>query len=271
MQLEERRIGIVGAGNMGQALIAGLVAAGRIEPRRITAADPLPAAREAVAASGVCAVRDPARAVTGHDVVILTIKPQVAAQVLPGLADCLTQAQLLVSCMAGIGTGVLEGQIRSQIPVVRAMPQTLVRLRAGATALCAGTMAGAEHVALARELFDQVGTTVVVAEQLMDAVTGLAGSGPAYAYTVLQALTDGGVRMGLPREIARTLAAQTLLGAARMVLEGNQHPAVLRDQVTSPGGTTIAGLYELEAGGLGASIMRAVAAATVRSKELGAG
>lgn len=271
MAIEECKIGFIGAGNMGGALIAGLLNAGRVQPDQITAADPDKTAREALSARGVQMVIESAEAAAGQDVVILAVKPQVSAGVLAALEGVLSPQQLVISLMAGTATGSIQAQLPRQIPLIRAMPQTLVRLCAGATALCAGEAATAEHMALARELFDQVGSTVVVPEHLMDAVTGLSGSGPAYAYTVIEALADGGVQAGLPRAIAQALTAQTLLGAARMVLEGDAHPAVLRDQVTSPGGTTIAGLHELEAGAVRASLMRAVQAAAARSRELGRG
>mgnify|MGYP006426979789 CR=1 FL=1 len=170
----------------------------------------------------------------------------------------------------GVGTKVIVAELlgRSQ-PIVRVMPQTLVRLQAGATAVAGGEHASAAQVQMVVDLFAQVGTTVEVSESLLDAVTGLSGSGPAYVYTVIEALADGGVKAGLPRETALQLAAQTVAGAGRMVLESQQHPAQLRDQVTSPGGTTIAGHAELEAGGVRHAFIRAVEAAAKRAQELG--
>jgi pyrroline-5-carboxylate reductase len=171
--------------------------------------------------------------------------------------------------MAGVNTAAIESQLEAPVPVVRVMPQTLAQLGAAASGVCGGRHATPAQVDLVRAIFDQVGSTVLVGEYQMDAVTGLSGSGPAYIYTVIEALADGGVRMGLSREVALKLAAQTALGAARMVLESGQHPAILRDQVTSPGGTTIAGLHKLEEKGLRDALISAVQAATERSIQLG--
>lgn len=265
--IEKSKLGFVGTGNMGRALIEGLV--GQLPPGQITAADIRPEALEGLSALGVHASTNTVDAVRGKDLVVLVLKPQVAASVLKALAAHFSTQQIVVSLMAGVSTAQIEKLLPAQMPVVRVMPQTLVRIKDAACALCAGRAASAEQVAQVRSLFDLVGTTVEVAESLMDAVTGLSGSGPAWAYTVVEALTDGGVRAGLPRETALTLAAQTLLGAARLVLESGEHPAVLRDQVTSPGGTTAAGLHKLEEKGLRDSLISAVLAAAERSAELG--
>jgi pyrroline-5-carboxylate reductase len=254
---------------MGAALIAGLVRSGRIEAGRLTAADPRPSARESLDELGIRTVSEAAAAVSGQDLVVLAVKPQVAEALLREVGGLVETGQILVSIMAGISTARIEERVTGPVPVVRAMPQTLVRLGAGATALCAGRHAGTEHLSLVQALFEAVGATAVVPESLMDAVTGLSGSGPAYLYTVIEALSDGGVRAGLPREVALKLAAQTALGAARMILESGAHPAVLRDQVTSPGGTTIAGLHVLEEKGLRDALISAVQAAAARAAELG--
>ena len=171
--------------------------------------------------------------------------------------------------MAGVTTQSIEEHLNADIPLVRVMPQTLVRLRMGACAFCPGRFAGADHLQQVRQLLEYVGSTVEVSEAQMDAVTGLSGSGPAYVYTIIDALADGGVRAGLPRAVAQTLAAQTLAGAAHMVLESGEHPSILKEQVTSPGGTTIAGLHKLEEKGLRDALISAVLAAGDRSKELG--
>ena len=270
MKLEECRLGIIGVGNMGSALVAGLLAAGRVPAANITAVDPLPGALEPLAATGARTSVDTRAAVDGQDVVVLAVKPQVAAEVLQQVGQRMTAEQCLLSIVAGVATSTIEAHMAAAVPVVRVMPQTLAHLRAGAAAVCGGRHAGEAHLALAHALLDEVGSTVTVAESQMDAVTGLSGSGPAYAYTMIEALADGGVRMGLPRAVALKLAAQTLLGAARMVLESGAHPAVLRDQVTSPGGTTIAGLHKLEEKGLRDALISAVQAATERARELGA-
>lgn len=252
---------------MGQALIEGLI--GQVAPGQITAADLRPEALETLAALGVHTSTKVEDAVRGQDLVVLGLKPQVAAPVLENLAPHFAADQILVSMMAGVPTTRIEGWLPAGIPVVRVMPQTLVRLRDAACALCAGHSASVEQVGLVRALFDLVGSTVEVEESQMDAVTGLAGSGPAWAYTVIEALTDGGVRTGLPREVALKLVAQTMIGAARLVLESGEHPAVLKDQVTSPGGTTSAGLHKLEEKGLRDALISAVQAAAARSAELG--
>jgi pyrroline-5-carboxylate reductase len=212
---------------------------------------------------------DTAAALRGTDLVILGIKPQLAGAVLQSLAVELSAGQVLVSMMAGVTTGQIEAQLSGEVAVVRVMPQTLVRLGMGACALCAGRFAKPEHLAQVRELLEYVGSAVEVSEAQMDAVTGLSGSGPAYVYTIIDALADGGVRAGLPRAVAQRLAAQTLAGAAQMVLESGEHPAMLKDQVTSPGGTTIAGLHKLEEKGLRDALISAVLAAAERSRELG--
>ena len=265
--IEKIKLGFVGTGNMGRALIEGLV--GQFPAGQITATDIRPEALEGLSALGVHTSTDTVDAVRSQDLVVLVLKPQVAAPVLETLAAHFSTQQVVVSLMAGVSTAQLEKLLPAQMSVVRVMPQTLVRIRDAACALCAGRATSAEQVTLVRSLFDLVGTTVEVAESLMDAVTGLSGSGPAWAYTVVEALTDGGVRAGLPRETALTLAAQTLLGAARLVLESGEHPAVLRDQVTSPGGTTAAGLHKLEEKGLRDALISAVLAAAERSAELG--
>ena len=264
---EKSKLGFVGAGNMGKALIEGLV--GQFPPEQITAADLRPEALESLAALGVRTSTNAADAVGGQDLVILGLKPQVAVPVLADLAAHMDTSQIVVSMMAGVSTARIEELLPEGMPVVRVMPQTLVRLRDAACALCAGRAVNAEQLAQVRALFDLVGTTVEVAESQMDAVTGLSGSGPAWAYVVVEALTDGGVRSGLPREVALKLAAQTMIGAARLVLESGEHPAVLKDQVTSPGGTTAAGLHVLEEKGLRDALISAVQAAALRSAELG--
>ena len=265
--IEKSKLGFVGTGNMGRALIEGL--AGQVPSGQITAADIRPEALAGLSALGVHTSTDSVDAVRGQDLVVLVLKPQVAGSVLKALATHFSTQQIVVSLMAGVSTARLEELLPAQMPVVRVMPQTLVKIRDAACALCAGRAASTEQVAQVRSLFDLVGTTVEVTESLMDAVTGLSGSGPAWAYTVIEALADGGVRAGLPRETALKLAAQTLLGASRLLLESGEHPAVLRDQVTSPGGTTAAGLHKLEEKGLRDALISTVLAAAERSAELG--
>ena len=238
--IEKLKIGLVGCGNMGGGLVEGILDRGLAKPSQFTAVDVREAALKPLAQLGVHTSRETRDAVVDQDVVIIGVKPQTAPEVLDLVGRLLQPSQVLVSIMAGVNTARIEA-------VVRVMPQILARLGAAASAVCRGRHADAEQARMVCELFDQVGTTVLVEETQMDAVTGLSGSGPAYVYTIIEALSDGGVRGGLPRDVALKLAAQTVMGAARMVLESGQHPAVLRDQVTSPGGTTIAGLHALEA------------------------
>jgi len=267
--MKNRRIGFVGAGNMSRALIAGLLDSGGVSATQLVAVDPFPAALDSLSALGIHTDTDTVEALRDTDFVVLGIKPQVSGQVLAALAETLRDGQTLISMMAGVRTDHIEAQLGKEVPVVRVMPQTLVRLRMGACALCPGRFATADHLKSVRQILELVGSVVEVSEPQMDAVTGLSGSGPAYVYTIIDALADGGVLAGLPRDTALQLAAQTVAGAAQMVLQGDTHPAVLKEQVTSPGGTTIAGLYALEENGLRAALMSAVLAASERSRELG--
>ena len=264
----EPTIAVIGAGNVGSCLISGLIDSG-LAADRMTAVDLLEDLLAPLADRGV-STSNAIAAVSAREIVVVAVKPQVASDVLRSLRVHLSPEQLVVSVMAGVTTRAIEELLPPSQPVVRVMPQTLVRLRAGATAVCAGRDADPSAVARVRALFDRLGTTVEVEEELMDAVTGLSGSGPAYVYTMIEALADGGVKAGLPADVAMALAAQTVAGAARMVLEGEDSPAALRDQVTSPGGTTLAGLAALEEGGLRQALADAVAAATRRARELGA-
>ena len=264
----EPTIAVIGAGNLGGCLISGLLDSG-LAADRLTAVDLLEDLLAPLAHRGLYTSTDIAAA-AAREIVFVAVKPQGADDLLRSLSVHLSPGQLVVSAMAGVTTSAIERLLPPSQSVVRVMPQTLVRLRAGATAVCAGSGADRPAVARVRALFDRVGTTVEVDEPLMDAVTGLSGSGPAYVYTVIEALADAGAEAGLPADVALTLAAQTVAGAARMVLEGEDPPAALRDRVTSPGGTTLAGLAALEEGGARQALAAAVAAATRRSRELGA-
>jgi pyrroline-5-carboxylate reductase len=270
-RLAEQRVGFVGAGAMAEALAGGLAAAG-VDAQRMRAADPDPARRERFEAMlGIAACEDNAAVVAQSDVVVLAVKPQVVAAVLADLAGGPDLSHpLWISIAAGVRLATLEAKLPAGARVVRAMPNTPALIRAGATAVCGNANATPDDLALAQTLFESVGVCwVAAAEKLLDAVTGLSGSGPAYVFVFLEALGDAGERMGLPREAARTLAAQTVLGAARLAVEGDREPAELRKQVTSPGGTTVAGLERLEARALRAIVDEAVEAATRRSEELG--
>ncbi len=273
--LKGQRIGFLGGGAMAEALLSGLVAA-EVPAQRLLASDPVPARREHLARR--FGIRTPAtnpEVIRESDVVVLAVKPGLVAGVLQALGgdrDLDLRRPLWVSIAAGVPLERLAGALPSAARIVRAMPNTPALVGAGMTAWLAGPACGAAERALAAALFETVGSCwECPSEGLLDAVTGLSGSGPAYVFLFLEALSDAGVRVGLPRDAANLLACQTVLGAARLVGETGRHPAELKDQVTSPGGTTIAGLERLEAGGLRAALYEAVAAATARSRELGKG
>ncbi len=265
-----QRIGFIGCGAMARALAGGL-AAGETPPESIIGSDPVAEQREAFQESvAATTTSDNAEVVAGSDVVVLAVKPGAVANVLGDLASSgdLTRP-LWVSIAAGVPLSALAAGLPDGARIVRSMPNTPALVGAGATSLCANAEATEEDLGLADSLFQTVGTTWRAPdEQLLDAVTGLSGSGPAYVFLILEAMGDAGVRVGLPRDAAYQLAFQTVYGAAKLAIEQGQHPAQLKDQVTSPGGTTIAGLEELESGGVRAAIYRAVASATQRSREL---
>ena len=262
-------IGFVGAGQMATALANGFLRAGLISADRLLACDALPAAVERFAkATGARTVPSNAEATQQADVVILAVKPQHLPGVLDELRGKLTAQQLVISIAAGVRLDTIAERLGPGPRLVRVMPNTPCLIGQGASAYALGRSATPADNALVRQLLEAVGVAVAVSESSLDAVTGLSGSGPAFVYVMIEALADGGVRMGLPRDVALALAAQTVKGAADMVLSTGQHPALLKDQVTSPGGTTIAGLKALETGGLRAALMSAVEAATHRATEL---
>lgn len=266
----EHTIAFIGAGNMAGALIRGLIGTGTIPADRIIAADPDQARLNALETElEVGVTGDNAEAVKEATVVVLATKPQVLPQVLPGLAATIGPDTLVISIAAGISTGMIEGAFPAGSRVIRSMPNTPALVGAGATAIAAGSHATDDDLALAETLFRSVGISVRVPEKQIDAVTGLSGSGPAYVFAMIEALRDAGVREGLPEETALRLASQTVFGAARLLLDEDETPDVLRDRVTSPGGTTRAGLDALAAAGFSDAILGAVRAATRRSVELG--
>ena len=267
--LTYKKIGFIGGGNMAEALIKGLHAGG-FPAGDILVAEPIEERRQFLADRyGVGVTADNGSVAAACDVIILAIKPQMAPAVLAGVNTALTAGKRLISIMAGVKTTAIEAAVTAGVRVVRAMPNTPALVLEAATAIAPGMSATDEDLALARRIFELVGRTYRVTEQLMDAVTGLSGSGPAYVLTIIEALADAGVKNGLARDVAVGLAAQTVYGTARLLLETGEHPAVLKDKVTSPGGTTIAGLHVLEKEGIRGTLMNAVDAATARSKELG--
>jgi pyrroline-5-carboxylate reductase len=262
------KITFVGGGQMAEAIIGGLLASNICRAEALWATDPVPARCDRLKTQfGVRVGPENRQAVAWADVVILAVKPQVLAHVLGDIRGDLHRV-LLVSIAAGVRIQSIMDQAPGAQRVIRAMPNMPVLVREGITALSWGGTLSDEDKDIARTVFQAVGRVIPIEERLMDAVTGLSGSGPAYVFQAIEALADGGVKMGLPRQTAEVLAAQTVLGAARMVLESGDHPAKLKDRVASPGGTTIAGLHRLEEGRFRATLMGAVEAATKRSQEL---
>ena len=268
------KLGFIGCGKMATALAQGTLKAGVCAPGDLTLSDAVPAAAEALARStGGRAVASNAEVAQASDAVVLAVKPGDAIGALQSAAKsggAQEKQRLLLSIVAGLPLSKFEAAAGSNFRVIRVMPNTPALLLRGASAFARGANVTDEDAEIATRVFGSVGLAVEVKETLLDAVTGLSGSGPAYVYTIIEALADGGVLMGLPRDLSLRLAAQTVAGSAEMVLQSGQHPGALRDQVTSPGGTTIAGLEALERGGLRAAILAAVRAATERAHELGA-
>jgi pyrroline-5-carboxylate reductase len=270
MYLMTGRIGFVGTGQMGRALAGGFVRAGLVSPEQVIGCDPSAAAAEQFLAAipDATVVASNSAVIADAEVVFLAIKPQQIESVLREIAAAGSHEALFVSIAAGVPLAKLTRWLGSD-RVIRVMPNTPCLIGKGASGYCAGPGASSEDRKLVGELLGSVGLATEIPEKLMDALTAVSGSGPAYVYTFIEALSDGGVKMGLPRDVATALAAHTVLGAADMVLETNEHTAVLRDRVTSPGGTTIAGLAAMEQGGFRAAVLAAVEAAARRSLELG--
>ena len=271
-ELDGKTIAILGCGAMGSALGRGLVQAHAAEPSSIVFSDPhnthLSTLIEQLGVRGVTHNREAAE---GADIVVVAVKPFNVRPVLDEIHDVVLPSQLLISIAAGIRIADIQAALKEDVPVVRAMPNSAAQVNTGACALSAGPHANESHLAAATAIFSSVGTAVTVPEHMLDAVTALSGSGPAYVYLMIEALVDGGVKVGLPRDIAHQLAVQTVLGSARMVLETGRHPAQLKDLVATPGGTTITALAALEEAGVRAALMDAVEKACNRAKELGKG
>ncbi len=269
--LKDKKIGFIGGGNMAEALIKGLLAGG-VPAGDLTVAEPVAERRSFLLERyGVNVSGDNREVAEASNILFLAVKPQMAAPVLTGLAGAVGPDALLISIMAGVKTASIEEAFATGIKVIRVMPNTPSLVMEGATALCSGTNATTDDLTTARRIFELVGKACIVDEKLIDAVTGLSGSGPAFVLTFIEALSDAGVKNGLPRDVSTSLAAQTVYGTARLLLETHEHPAMLRDKVTSPGGTTIAGLHVLEKEGFRGTVINAVDAATARSKELAGG
>jgi pyrroline-5-carboxylate reductase len=268
--MAQLKIGFLGAGKMAAALAKGFINAKLVKASQLVAADPYPAAREHFAdETGAKTFATNLEAAHKANVLILATKPDQVVTALGEISNAFGKDHLLISIAAGVTIAKLEGALPAGARVVRVMPNTPALVGAGASGFALGKNATVADAELAQKLLSAVGVALAVKESLLDAVTGLSGSGPAYVYQFIEALSDGGVAAGLPREVATRLAAQTVLGGAKMVLETGQHPGALKDQVTSPGGTTIEGLHELEKGKLRATVMSAVRAAAEKSKKLG--
>jgi pyrroline-5-carboxylate reductase len=267
----DKKIALLGGGNMAAVLIGGLLnVGGTVAPDQILVTDiSEDRLKHLKKAYGIIIQRSNLEAAREASIIILSVKPQVIDKILGEIAPAIDDKKLVISIAAGITTDRIEKTLAGKPRVVRVMPNTPALVFAGAAAISGGKNATIDDVAFAESMLKSVGIAVVVEEKLMDAVTGLSGSGPAYVFMIIDALSDAGVKAGLPRQLALELAAQTVYGSAKMVLETKEHPGKLRDMVTSPGGTTIEGLHALEKGKLRATLMNAVEAATARSKELG--
>ena len=267
--LKDKRIAVIGVGKLGEALVMGLLERGNVERGNLAGSvkheESLDRIRERLC---IEVTLDNPLLIRGKDIVLIAVKPQNMDGVVREIAPVLTTQQLVLTVAASVTTAFVEERLSGAIPVVRAMPNTPCVLGEGMTVLCGGRHAGAEHLRMAEEIFKAVGRTVFLDESLMDGVTGLSASGPAYIYVVIESLAEAGVKLGIPREISTLLAAQTMLGAARMVLETKAHPALLKDVVTTPAGCTIDGLLELEEGKLRVTLIKAVVKAAERAREL---
>lgn len=265
-----KRIAFIGAGNMAEAMIRGLLRGGDSQPGEISASGPREERMlELHERFGIGTSTSNRAVLEGAELVILSVKPQIMRRVLDEIADAIPPEALVISIAAGVPISAIEPRIGRATRVIRSMPNTPALVDAGATAIARGAHATDADLQDAKRIFDAVGTTVILDESLLDAVTGLSGSGPAYIFLILEALSDAGVKVGLSRRTAQHLAAQTVLGSAKLLIETNEHPGLLKDMVTSPGGTAITGLHTLEAGGLRTTLIDAVEAATRRSQELG--
>jgi len=262
-------LAVLGAGKMGGILIEAFLKHGLVLPHHIFATvQQSSSERRTISSAQITPGNNNHAAAEKADVVLICLKPLSVGHVLDEIRGALNPQKLVISIAASVPTAYFESRLGANIPVIRAMPNTPSMVGEGITAICKGKHATAEHLEIARKLFDSVGKTVVVDEKHMDAITGLSGSGPAFLYIILEALAEGGVKMGLSRELATLLAAQTMLGAAKVVLETGHHPALLKDTVTTPAGCTIDGILELEEGKLRVTLIKAVVKASQRAKEL---
>ncbi len=269
--LKDKKIGFIGSGNMAEALISGLVLSGGTNPANIICSDireePLQDMREKYS---IATTSNNIEVVEKSEIIIYATKPQILAKGLKESATALDKSKLVISIAAGVPLAAIASGLQKELRLIRVMPNICAFVKESATAIAAGEFVEDGDIELAKAIFDSVGISVFIQENiLMDAFTGLSGSGPAYVFLIIEAMADAGVKMGLSRKDSLLLSAQTIMGSAKLLLDSNEHPGQLKDRVTSPGGTSIAGIHTLEQGGLRTTIMDAVEAATNRSKELG--
>jgi pyrroline-5-carboxylate reductase len=264
-----KRVAVLGAGKMGSILLQALLKEGVISPSTaIATVQHAERAKQLSSKLNIPVTTNNPSAVRKADIVFICVKPQIVGEVVKQIRATITPKQLVISVAASVSTQLIENGFKKKIPVIRAMPNTPCVVEAGMTALCKGRFVDDKQVQLATALFNVFGRTVVVDEKHMDAVTGLSASGPAYIYIILESLAEAGVKVGLPRDVATLLAAQTAMGAAKVILETGDHPALLKDAVTTPAGCTIDGILELEEGKLRVTLIKAVVKAAQRAKEL---
>ncbi|MDD9303511.1 MAG: pyrroline-5-carboxylate reductase [Desulfobacter sp.] len=269
--LQEKKIGFIGSGNMGEALVSGLVLSKAAKPENIICSDIDTTLLQKVQSKyGIKTTTDNIQVCKESEIIIYATKPQILGSVLKQTAPALNKTKLVISIAAGVPLAAIAAGLDKELRLIRSMPNICAFVKESATAIAAGQFVVDGDVKLARAIFDSVGETVFIQENvLMDAFTGLSGSGPAYIFTIVDAMADAGVKMGLSRKDSLFLSTQTILGAARMLLESKEHPGQLKDRVASPGGTAIAGIHTLEQGGLRTTLINAVESAAKRSKELG--
>jgi len=272
--LTNKKLGFIGGGNMTEALLKGLLASSSVGPKDILVSDLLSDRLEYLNKEYKIKTTDDSRKlVQKSDILILAVKPQIVGKVLESFSDIVDSHKIIISVAAGISINFIEDILnrkgKNKISVIRTMPNTPALVQEGATAICGGGHSSKLDIKIAHHIFKAIGQTVAIEETHMDAVTGLSGSGPAYIFMIIEALSDAGVKVGLSREVSNILTIQTILGSAKLARDGGKHPGELKDMVTSPGGTTISGLHMLEEGGVRTALMNAVERATQRSRELG--
>ncbi len=267
---QNKKIGFIGAGVMGKAIIGGLIESGFVKKENIFASEINQELANKVSNElGIIASTDNKKISSDSDILFICTKPFIIKNILEEIKNNINEKTLIISIAAGVSSETIENCINKPVPVIRTMPNTPVLVKEGMVALCRGKHVTDEHIKLAQGLFEQIGKCIEVPEKLINAVTGISGSGPAFMYLIIDALADGGVKKGLPKKTAIEMAAQTALGAAKMVLETGKHPAVLKDEVTTPGGTTIAGLMTMEERGVRSALARTVQNTVEMADKLG--